>query len=190
MSRDMHKINDVKQEGQAPSGGDGGDGAAGEPLAAGLHALRAGMALHNAPPGVQKELMNAFARQFPARRWYQRLSPGQWGLAGGSGAGIAAVLAGLAIVLGQQAPGQLAGPDRPGVPAMLAVDERGDFLALASLERIEQESSPQMVETNVPRTELAMLGVPVNPENAGESVRAELMIGADGSALALRLSVP
>jgi len=187
MSRTMQDINDVKQEGKPPSDG---DGAADEPLAAGLHALRAGLALHNAPPGVQKELMAAFARQFPARRWYQRLSPGQWGLAGGTGAGIAAVLAGLAIVLGQQAPVELGGRNLPGAPAMLAFDERGDFLALASLERIEQESSPQMVETNVPRTELAMLGVPVNPENAGESVRAELMIGADGSALALRLSVP
>ncbi len=44
-----------------------------------------------------------------------------------------------------------------------------------------------MLETEVPRTALAALGVPVSPENAGDSVRAELLVGADGSPLALRL---
>jgi len=69
------------------------------------------------------------------------------------------------------------------------VDDRGDFIALASLERIEQEAHPHMVETDVPRYELAALGVPVSPENASESIRAEMLVGADGSALAVRLSV-
>jgi hypothetical protein len=45
-----------------------------------------------------------------------------------------------------------------------------------------------MVETEVPRTALAPLGLSVTPENAGESVRAEMLVAADGEPLALRLS--
>jgi hypothetical protein len=45
-----------------------------------------------------------------------------------------------------------------------------------------------MVETEVPRTTLASLGLPVTPENAGDSVKAEMLVAADGEPLALRLS--
>ena len=65
--------------------------------------------------------------------------------------------------------------------------DAGPFIALQSAERIEQEANPQMIEADVPRSALTSLGVPVSPENAGDSVRAELLVGADGSPLALRL---
>ncbi|UUZ50910.1 hypothetical protein LP420_15560 [Massilia sp. B-10] len=55
------------------------------------------------------------------------------------------------------------------------------------MERIEQEANPQVLEADVPRTALASLGLPVSPEQAGDSVRAEMLVGADGSPLALRL---
>jgi hypothetical protein len=45
-----------------------------------------------------------------------------------------------------------------------------------------------MIETEVPRMELASLGVPVTPENAGDSVLAEMLVSADGQPLALRLT--
>lgn len=45
-----------------------------------------------------------------------------------------------------------------------------------------------MVATEVSRTSLATLGVPLTPENAGDSVRAEMLVAADGQPLALRLS--
>ena len=52
-------------------------------LAAHFDALRTELAGRDAPRCVEKELMQAFARQFPKkRRWYQRLSPPQWGAAG------------------------------------------------------------------------------------------------------------
>jgi hypothetical protein len=142
----------------------------------GLDALRSAMAAQHAPRGVEKELMAAFARQYRARRWYQALSPGQWRVAGGLGSTMVAV---LAFVLSVHSPQQ---------QTSIAASEAGaDFIALDSMERIEQEQHPRMVETDVPRTALASLGVPVNPENAGDSVRAEMLIGADGSPLALRL---
>lgn len=146
-------------------------------LAAPLAALRAGMATLDAPRGVEKELMAAFAKQFPPRRWYHALSARQWGLAGGAGS--TAMVALLALALRAPAPG----PD----PLAPGGADAGPFIALESAERIRQEADPQMIEADVPRSALAALGVSVSPENAGDAVRAELLVGADGSPLALRL---
>jgi hypothetical protein len=79
-------------------------------------------------------------------------------------------------------------PQAGGGAELPAVDNGGAFVALESLERIEQETAPRMVETDVPRSALAPLGIPVTPENAGDPVRAELLVSADGEPLALRLS--
>ena len=148
-------------------------------LAPALARLHAAMAPLAAPPGVEQELMAAFAKQFPPRRWYHALSKSQWGIAGGVGS--TALVALLAFTLSLHAPG----PDLDASPSARA--DAGPFIALASAERIEQEADPRMLETDVPRAELVSLGVPVSPENAGDSVRAELLVGADGSPLALRL---
>jgi hypothetical protein len=142
-------------------------------------ALRAGMAPLAAPRGVEKELMAAFSQQFAPRRWYRALTKTQWSLAGGV-AGTAAVAL-LALSLSLHA------PSAPVDGTAAEAADRGPFIALASAERIEQETDPLMLETDVPRAELASLGVPISPENAGDSVRAELLVGADGSPLALRL---
>jgi hypothetical protein len=147
-------------------------------MAAGLAALRGAMYPLGAPPGVEKELMAAFARQYPPRRWYQAWSKTRWGMAGATAA--VALLA-LSLSLSLHAPGP-----GPGLASSGRADA-GPFIALASAERIEEEADPQMLETDLPRADLAALGVPVSPENAGDSVRAELLVGADGSPLALRL---
>ena len=146
------------------------------PLDSPLHTLRAATARLNTPPGVEKELMAAFAKRFPRRRWYQRLSGLQWGVAGGLGSTAVMV---LVFMLSLHAPVRIA-------PGGESADE-GNFIALESRERIEQESAPQIVEATVPRTALAGLGLPVTPEDAGDSVRAEMLVGADGQPLALRL---
>ncbi|CUI07098.1 hypothetical protein LXA47_23040 [Massilia sp. P8910] len=143
-------------------------------LAAPLAALRSASAACSTPARVEQALMAAFAAQFAPRRWYQRLSPAQWGLAGSA---MAATLALLVL----RAP-------LPGAGQAPLLDDGLAFIALASQERIEQEPSPRMVETSLPRTELAALGVPVSPDTAGDSVRAEMLVGADGAPLALRLS--
>lgn len=142
-------------------------------------ALRCAMAGLDAPRGVEKELMAAFGASFPNRRWYHALSPVQWGVAG------TMVVAVMAFMLSLHA------PLRDERAAAMAAADQGDFIALDTMERIEQEPNPRMVETEVPRSALASLGMPVNPENAGDSVRAEMLVGSDGSPLALRLvSIP
>lgn len=143
-------------------------------------ALRAELETHSAPPGVEKELMDAFRKRH-VRRWYQRLPLGGWGMAGlGS-----ACAAGLVLIVALQA-------SRPGTaPGALPVVMRDDgtaFIALESLERIESEPSPQLVEAELSGSALAEAGVPVAPERAGQTVRAEMLVAADGQPLAVRLT--
>lgn len=143
-----------------------------------LGALRRAMDDVNAPRCVEKELMAAFAKQHARKRWYQRLPRPVFA---GIGACALLVVAAL-LVLKASMPGHADGPQ------LIQRDERGLFIALDSLDRIEGEPNPRMIETEVPRMELAGLGVSVTPENAGDSVLAEMLVSADGDPLALRLT--
>jgi hypothetical protein len=155
---------------------------AGQTLDPTFDALRMEMAAMNTPPGVRKELMAAFAAHHrPPRRWHQKLSGAQWGLAGGVGS-TAVVL--LVFMLALHAPPVVR---EAGAP-LIGRGDGGVFIALDSFERIEQDPAPRMVEASVPRTALAALGVPVSPENAGDMVHAEMVVGSDGHPLALRLA--
>jgi hypothetical protein len=152
-------------------------------------ALRAGMAKLDAPRGVEKELMQAFARQFPQKKhWYQKLAPRlalrRWALAGGLSTAVTAVTV-FSLLLHN--PRLAVDPDARG-HAFVSRDGGGLFIALESPERIEQEPAPRMVETEVSRSSLASLGVPLTPENAGDTVKAEMLLGADGQPLAVRLT--
>ncbi|WP_281912664.1 hypothetical protein [Massilia varians] len=143
-------------------------------------ALRGELAGIDTPRCVEKELLQAFARQFPPkRRWYQALSLPQWGTAG--------ALCSLTVVvlLLAHAPHQAV---RVSSQPLISFDNGGAFVALDTLERIEAEPDARLVETEVPRTALAPLGVPVSPENAADTVRAEMLVAADGHPLAVRLS--
>ena len=122
--------------------------------------------------------MAAFAKRHARTRWYQRIPALQW--AGAGGAAALAII--LSLALDAPAP-----PFADG-PQLVQRDGRGYFIALESLERIEHEPNPRMIETEVPRMELASLGVSVTPENAGDSVLAEMLVSADGQPLALRLT--
>ena len=111
-----------------------------------LAVLRGAMDTQNAPPGVEKELMAAFAKQFPRKRWYHALSPRQWSL----GAGSTVLATAMALVLTMQTPAPL----DPGAGiAYNSVDDGGPFIALESAERIEQEADPRVIEADLPRGE-------------------------------------
>jgi hypothetical protein len=148
-----------------------------------FNALRADLSRLDTPRGVETELLQAFARLHPSRRrWFHAPGLRGWLLAGGMTGLVAGALA-LAVAL--QVPHvEDAAPAR----TVVALDDSAPFIALDSAERIAAEPAPRMVAANVPRTSLAALGVPLTPENAGESVRAELLVAADGQPLALRLS--
>jgi hypothetical protein len=129
--------------------------------------------------------MQAFARHHaPRRRWYRKLAVRDWAMAGGVSSAATAVVV-FSLTLQSARLNESAGlPPR----ALVARDGGGLFIALEPPERIEQEPAPRMVETEVSRSSLAPLGVPLTPENAGDTVKAEMLLGADGQPLALRLT--
>lgn len=148
-------------------------------LASRFATLRSELAGHDAPRCVEKELLQAFARQFPPRRpWYRKLSLPQWGAAGAL-----CSLAGMALLLALS-------PHRAVTigPPLLGIDDGAAFIALESLERIASEPHTRMVEAELPQAALAPLGMPVDPQNAGDTVRAQMLVAEDGHPLALRLS--
>lgn len=151
-------------------------------LDAALRSLREQTLTLDTPPAVEDTLLAAFAQQHPPpkkARWLQRLALPGWH----AGSGLASLGgAVLAIML------VLALPADRHVPARNAsLDDSGDFFALVDAAHIAQEPAPQLVETNVTRNSLAGLGVSLSPDNAGDLVRAQFLIGADGQPLALRL---
>lgn len=151
-------------------------------LDARLGTLRTALADLDTPRCVEKELMQAFGAAFaPRKPWYRRLDLREW-FAAGAGSFVAAAMLGLLLV-----PPRLAG-DLPEAQPLLRLDDGAAFIALDGFERIDQETEPRLVEADVPRTMLAALGLPVTPENAGEAVRAEMLVGAGGEPLALRLT--
>jgi hypothetical protein len=147
-------------------------------------ALRGEMAKLDAPRGVEKELMQAFARQFPRKRWYQKLALKRWALAGGLSTAVTAITV-FSLMLHN--PRLAVDPDARS-HSLVTRDGGGLFIALESPERIEQEPAPRVVETEVSRSSLAPLGIPLTPENAGDTVKAEMLLGADGQPLAVRLT--
>jgi hypothetical protein len=148
-------------------------------LAAGFAALRGELAGHDAPRCVEKELMQAFARQFPKKQpWYRKLSLPQWGTAGAL-----ASMGGVALLLALS-PHQAVTIGAP----VIGFDDGAAFIALESLERIESEPYTRVVEAELPQSALAPLGMPLNPQTAGETVRAEMLVAQDGHPLAVRLS--
>ena len=151
-------------------------------LDARLDTLRGALVRIDTPSCVEKELMQAFNAAARARRpWYRRLNLPEW-FAAGAGSFATAAMLGLLLV-----PPRLAG-DLHGVQPLVRLDDGTAFIALEGFERIDQETAPRVVQAEVPRTMLAALGMPVTPENAGEAVLAEILVGASGEPLALRLS--
>lgn len=143
-------------------------------------ALRSELAGIDTPRCVEKELLQAFERQFkPRRRWYQALSLPQWGTAGAL-----CSLTAVVLLLAQSPHQAVSVSSQP----LVSFDNGGAFVALDSLERIEAEPDARLVEAEVPRTVLAPLGLSVSPENAADTVRAEMLVAADGHPLAVRLS--
>lgn len=143
-------------------------------LDAELTALRTALSERQAPPKVGVALAAAFAAQ---RQPAWRMQLVQWWAP--SGALIASVVMSAWMLFAPAPAAMMRGA--PIVPS-------GPFIALSPLERIALEPNPRVIETTVPKMMLASLGVPVAPENAGETLRAEMLVSAAGQPLALRIS--
>ena len=154
--------------------------------------LRAAVGNVETPPRVEAALMVALqspSRGARAKRRHWREFVLQWfapGIALAATAGMSAWM-----VLAPMTRPVLDPALTPGTPVadFTSADftsTDSPFIALQSLEQIAREPRPRVIETRVPLMWLASYGVAINPETAGESMRAEMLVSANGQPLAMR----
>lgn len=160
---------------------------------AGWTALREAMQPLQAPASVEQALLLAYAqvhkRQSWHRRWYLRWRGSRSLAYSPALAAIAACCLALAL-LPPSLPGHA--PLQAGAVAGQAasvLQPGSEFIALESAERIRSDPNPHLVGASLSRSVLAQMGLPVAPDAGDEQVRAELLVGADGAPLALRLAL-
>jgi hypothetical protein len=165
-------------------------------LASGLRMLAADWRPVEAPARVESRLTAAFLGQaglrvlHPATRWWMPVAT--WAAAA------AAVLA-LAIFLTRDRPVvpahrtsssrvQLAAVEPPEDLEMLgdSSDAGDDFIPIPNAARIEPNEDLNLVRVEVPRSAMIALGYAVSEDRASEPVEAEVVLGADGLARAVR----
>ena len=162
-----------------------------------LDTLRRESEALNTPRHIEVLLMAAFAtaaestgplqsensRMHSRRDGFSRLF-GQW-FAPGMAIGASVVMASWMMLSPLSQAIEDVGTD--SVAALAYASDTGNpFIALESLERIAEEPTPRLIAANVPRTSLAAYGVAINPEIAGQSVRTEMLVAANGQPLAMR----
>lgn len=135
------------------------------------------------PAELHANLMQAFAAHHAKKRRGERFA--QWfapsfALAASAGMSAWMVLAPIAVPVLDSDTNVAYAVAGAGTPSDVP------FIALQSLEQIALEPQPRLIETAVPRMWLASYGVAVAPEGAGDSMRAEMLVSANGQPLAMR----
>lgn len=146
-----------------------------------LDAARVDLAQQSPPAWIESALATRQSEQVLLRRLRPeqpatilRRKPARWFL-WGLPAGLAAVVvaaAGVVLLMG-------APPEAQSAPT---------FVALTPLETIAAEPRPMVIASDVPRAQLAALGLPVDPARADLPVRAEFLVSQRGTVLAVRFS--
>lgn len=154
-------------------------------LTTGLRAMAAGFENRQAPPRVEVRLLASFRAHSglepigTRRRWIPVIT---WAAA------FAAMLA-LGIFLVRERQPEAARSSVPhGVErAMLeAPSEFDGFIALPSSDAVPVSEDMDVVHVEVPRSAMLAVGLEVSADRAGEMVEADVMLGSDGVARAVR----
>lgn len=142
-------------------------------------ALKQEMRDFHAPASVEANLLVAFKKQHPPQAWWRKwfAEPWQW-----SGVLVMSLLVAL-MVLNKP---MLLNTEAGSLTQADYLYEDIPFIALESGENILKQDSMRIVRADVPHTMLASLGVPVNPQTAGETSRAEMLVGENDEYLAVR----
>jgi hypothetical protein len=88
---------------------------------------------------------------------------------------------------GRVTPDDGAAVGSPVVASAADLAATSDFVPLTAADGAAPLDSGQMVRVRVTRAALAALGLPVNASRAGETVKADVLLGHDGTARAIRL---
>jgi hypothetical protein len=161
-------------------------------VTSGLRAFAARTAAAEASPRVEAALLRAFRdlesgeeeRPARARTW----RPIELLLLGAA----AAILAAIVVVPPRAGrwqdtlPGALPAPTTEAAAPETGAPENGEFVSLSYGEDLRELDSLQVVSVALPRSALAALGYPAADSAATESVRAEVIVGHDGVARAIR----
>jgi hypothetical protein len=177
-------------------------------LEAGLRLVSAGMRGEEAPPRVEAGLVAAFRAQagFERRRAfsYSWRSHSWWPpvLTGAFAAAATVVLAVVLMHGSHPVPASIApvtAPHRMASPAVESaevaadrVDEDSygpdsDFIPVPNAARIEPNEDVHLVRVEATRSAMMALGIVVGAENASDTVVADVVLGSDGMARAVRL---
>ena len=165
-------------------------------LTSGLRMLAADWRSVEAPARVESRLTAAFLGQAGLA---MRRPPARWWLPVATWAAAAAAVVALAMFLARDRPVvpahrttssrvQLAAVEPPADLESLgdSSDADADFIPLPNAARIEPNEDLNLVRVEVPRSAMIALGYAVSEDRASEPVEAEVVLGADGLARAVR----
>ena len=164
-----------------------------ERLAIGLNALGAQMRRVGAPARVERRLVSAFRAEAELTEMPHRTA---WLAVGTWAAALAATLV-LAVFLirGHQpqrtiritrSVTQLAAVEAPAEVVSGDDGSAGAFLPLPNAEEISPNEPMNLVRLEVRRSAMIPLGFAVSEDRASETIEADVMLGADGVARAVR----
>jgi len=156
-------------------------------LAAGLRAVAAGYCHLAAPARVEARLLSAFRSQTgiaPIRRERRWIPAATWVAAFAAMFALAAFL-----VRDRQPEASRAAP--PRIVERASLELPSNFEGFIPLPNTQDEASVpdeamDVVHVEVPRSAMLAVGLEVSPERTGEMVQADVMLGADGVARAVR----
>jgi hypothetical protein len=160
-------------------------------LASGLRIMADDMRAVAAPPRVEAYLVDAFRREMTpvgSRVAHMRWIPAFSWIAAGAAA---AALAMGALVIPHRhtaAPAAHHGTSMAIELASLTDDAADDdgFIPLPNAERVGPNDDVHVVQMELPRSAMIEVGLDVSPERVSEPVQAEVMLGPDGLARAVR----
>ncbi|MGD0500733.1 MAG: hypothetical protein ABSC23_20140 [Bryobacteraceae bacterium] len=166
-------------------------------LAAGLRVVAVEWGRGKAPGRVEAKLLAEFRGQAglaarpAARRWW--IPAAAWATA-------AAVVAAAAVLLFGTWQRQPIVPRSPAVTAEMAsvdwtaelpgeaasADSGGEFIPLPNADRLPPDERVNLVRVELPRSAMIALGYAVTADRADERVQADVVLGSDGLARAVR----
>jgi hypothetical protein len=73
-----------------------------------------------------------------------------------------------------------------GAESNSEVEIATDFFPLVNRESLAEMDSGQVMRVELPRTALMSFGLPMNMDRAGERIKADVVVGNDGLARAIR----
>jgi len=159
-------------------------------LAGGLRSMADSMARMGAPSRVETRLLAAFRAHAGTETMAQRR---RWiPLATWAAAFAAMIVAGVFVVRSRTPEAERPLPARHVELAMAdtsstlqaAIDE--GFLPLPGAAQLTASEDMNVLHVELPRSAMMQVGIEVDPKDADETVRADVMVGSDGLARAVR----